>query len=247
MANGVPMPADSGVPWSPKFPPDEWPVYREVIEAAQRERIPFALGGAFSLGFHVGAFHGTKDLDLYVLPAYRKRMIALVTRLGYQDYFDQAPYDRHWIYRATAGGMIVDLIWSMANRRAPIDKWWLSGPEVDILGTSIRVLPAEVLLWDKLYIMQKERCDWPDVMNLLHFRGKQLDWEALLQSLGEDRPLLAGALSVFGWLSPGIAREFPKWVWEKLQLPAPGGPRIRTNPRHAALLDRRPWYGKQRK
>src|SRR6185369_2812950 len=113
-----------------------------------------------------------KDLDLYVLPSYRARAIDTVTRLGLTDYFEQFPYERHWIYRATLNGMIVDIIWAMANRRFEVDSWWMSGPSVQFRGRTVKVLPAEAILRDKLYIMQRDRCDWPDVMNLLYFAGQ---------------------------------------------------------------------------
>lgn len=72
------------------------------------------------------------------------------------DYYDQAPYDRWWIYRATANRTIVDLIWAVANHRSQIGRLWMSGPYIEIHGRRLRVLPAEAMIWDKLYIMQRD-------------------------------------------------------------------------------------------
>jgi len=222
---------------------NEWQIYASVIDAAIAAGIPFALGGAFALAVYTRVWRNTKDLDLYILPQHRERMIALLSGLGLTDYYDKVPYDRQWIYRATTDGVIVDLIWAMANHRAKVDATWITGPEVHIRGRAVKVLRPESILWDKLYIMQRERCDWPDVMNLLYEQGPQLDWEEVLARLDNDTSLLAGALSVFRWLAPGIARRLPQWLWKRVDVPPPAGQRLsRVDRRRAALLDSRPWF-----
>jgi hypothetical protein len=234
--------------WTQSIPPEQWRIYRRVLAAAQKARVPFAVGGAFAVATYTGSWRNTKDLDLYVLPQYREPMIHLLTSLGLSDYFDKVPYDRWWIYRSTADDTIVDLIWAMANHRAEIDELWMSGPEIDLRGYRVTVLPPEAMLWDKLYIMQRDRCDWPDVMNLIYFAGSRIDWKYLIDRMGEDRALLAGALTVFRWLSPGHARQLPEWIWNRLGLAPPAaaddGPEIVK--RRVDLLDKRPWYGPDR-
>jgi len=234
--------------WPRKICSPEWKIYDAVMKAALAERIPFALGGAFALATYTGNWRNTKDLDLYVLPQYREHMKDLVTRLGLVDYFDQREYDRSWIYRATADGVIVDTIWAMANGRAQVDEWWMSGPEIEIHSYRIKVIPAEVMLWDKLYIVQRERCDWPDVMNLLYATGPRLDWDRILRRLDGDVDLLTAALSVFRWISPAIARQLPQKVWDTAGLLPPGGRHLPDiDQQHAAWLDRRPWYAANRR
>ncbi len=227
--------------WAADSQDPSWSVYEAVLDAAIADGIPFALGGAFGLATFTGTWRNTKDLDLFVLPRHRRRMINIVTRVGLVDYYDQHAYDRGWIYRATTDGVIVDIIWAMANRRAQVDPWWLDGPEVHIRGRRVKVVPAEAMLWDKLYIMQRERCDWPDIMNLLYTHGEHLEWETILTRMEKDTPLLAGALSMFGWLSPGAAARLPEWLWKRLDIPRPRGSR-RIDRQRAAFLDSRPWY-----
>jgi len=241
--------ADQTTSWSQQIPDREWAVYRPVLDEAAVRRIPFAIGGAFAVATYTGCWRNTKDLDLYVLPQHKDRMIEMLGDLGLADYFPVQAYDRWWIYRATRDNTIVDIIWAMANHRAQIDDLWMSGPEVTLNGRRVRSLPAEALLWDKLYIMQRDRCDWPDVLNLLYSAGPDINWAYLLTRIGEDMPLLAGALSVFRWLSPGRAGEFPGWLWHKVGL-APVGQETAEAPvidrRRADLLDRRPWFGPER-
>lgn len=230
--------------WSGLIPDDEWCVYRDAMDAARAASIPFAVGGAFALAAYTGFWRNTKDLDLYVLPRDRERMIAILGDLGMADYYETHSYDRWWIYRATRNDSIVDIIWAMANHRAQIDDLWLSGPEIEIREHRVRVLPAEAMLWDKLYIMQRDRCDWPDALNLLYFAGAGIDWEYLLFRIGDDAPLLAGALSAFRWVAPGRAESLPSWLWERLGIPpAPAGRNPEVDRRRASLLDTRPWFG----
>jgi|SRR5579871_623885 len=234
--------------WSWCIPPPQWEIYDQVIQGAQALEISFALGGAFALASHTGAWRNTKDLDLYVLPNESRRMIALLESLGLADYYQKVPYDRWWIYRGYKDETIVDVIWAMANHRAQIDELWLSGPPVEIHGRRVPVVPAEAMLWDKLYIMQRDRCDWPDALNLLYARGRDLNWEYLLGRIGEDWPLLAGVLEVFRWCSPGNAQMLPEWIWERLQLPkSPKEQMPEVDRRRVALLDTRPWFGEDRR
>jgi hypothetical protein len=232
--------------WAAKSDDAAWNIYDRVIDAALEARVPFALGGAFGLATYTGTWRDTKDLDLFILPRHRRRMIDIVTKAGLVDYYDKVPYDRGWIYRATTDGVIVDTIWAMANRRSKVDEWWLSGPEVEMRGRKVKVVPAEAQLWDKLYIMQRERCDWPDIMNLLYTQGEFLEWESILKRLGNDVPMLAGALCVFRWLSPGVAAKFPEWLWDRLNLPRHGeAGNVEVDRARASFMDTRPWFAQE--
>jgi hypothetical protein len=233
--------------WADRVPDAQWRIYQQVIEEAQKRGIPFALGGAFAIATYTGYWRNTKDLDLYVLPEYRERMIQVLTDVGLTDYYDENPYDRWWIYRGHGGDTIVDIIWAMANHRSQIDELWMSGPEVVLHGYALKALPAEAMLWDKLYIMQRDRCDWPDVLNLLYAAGREIRWEYILRRMGADAALLAGVLSVFAWLAPGLARELPEWLWGKLRIAPPLPAAVEIDQARVSLLDRRPWFGADRK
>jgi hypothetical protein len=220
------------------------PVFQRVIRLAREATIPFVIGGFHGMAAYTGQDRDSKDLDLYVLPDDRERMIGVLRQAGLADYYDRLPYDRGWIYRAHENGAIVDVIWGMANYRGQVDAVWLeAGQEMEIAGERLRALPAEELLWTRLYVVQRDRCDWPDVMNLLAAAGPELDWERLLARLGEDRPLLAGALAVFSWLDPCRAALLPSGVWQRLGIAPPQAEAgLEKRPPHADLLDRRPWY-----
>jgi hypothetical protein len=191
------------------MPAEEWAVYKPVLKHAHDAHLRFALGGGLAFSFYSRMWRNTKDMDLFVLPRDREIAIGILNQLGFSDYFDQTQYDRSWIYRGFRDGVIVDIIWQMANHRAEVDERWLDGPRLDIDGMPLRAIPAEELIFAKLYVMQRERCDWPDLLNLLFARGAEVDWNHVRHRLGDDLPLLAGLLHVFAWLCPERAAQLP--------------------------------------
>jgi hypothetical protein len=231
--------------WGETIPQREWSLYQGVMEQARSRNIPFAFGGAFATAVYTGRLRNTKDFDFYILPAHREAMKEAVKEAGLHDYHEQLPYDRSWIYRGSRDDIIVDAIWAMANHRAEVDAQWLTrGPEVIIRGERLRALPVEELLWCKLYILQRERCDWTDVFNLLDVRAASIDWNHLLERLGADTPLLAGALAVYAWLAPDRIREIPPAVWTRLGVAPPSFTNADVSRARAALLDSRPWLAR---
>ncbi len=226
------------------IPPEQWSIYCRVIQDARRERIPFAVGGAFGFAVYTGQWRNTKDLDLYVQPREREAMLNVLTRNGLIDYYTHLPYDRRWIYRGVAGGTIVDVIWSMANHRADVDEIWITaGRETAINGESIRAIPAEELIWAKMYVLQRDRCDWGDVLNVIYAIGPSLDWPRLLNRLERDWPVLQSVLALFSWVAPGRAAALPGWLWERVELPVPRPSAAEVDERSIRLLDSRPWFG----
>src|SRR5579885_1890805 len=204
--------------WEPPIPDQQWSVYRTVLHELGDAGIPFSIGGGLALNAYTGLWRNTKDLDVYVTPENRAQAIEALTCAGLSDYYDVHPYERHWIYRGHIDDVIVDVIWAMANHRDFVDNDWISrGPTVSLRGEALRLLPAEEMLWAKLYVLQRERCDWGDTMNLVHALGEQLDWARLMTRIGDDAPLLDAMLRVYAWLCPDCAAKLPAWLY---QIPA---------------------------
>jgi hypothetical protein len=228
--------------WPQRFPPEQWAIYQRVLAEARRRNLQFAVGGGLAAMTYAGQWRNTKDIDLYVLPRDRHAMIRLVSELGLDDLYDKQSYDRNWIYRSYKDDVIVDIMWAMANQRAEVDERWLSGPLVEAGTEQFRLLPAEEEIWSKLYVLQRDRCDWPDALNLLYGIGPELDWRHLVTRVADDRMLLAGLLSTFAWICPARARELPVWLWQELQIAAPGAGGADLASARARLLDSRPWF-----
>lgn len=235
------------VDWSQLIPPDQWAVYSCVLDKLTDADIRFALGGGLAVGVYTGRLRNTKDLDIYVVPEDRDRVVEIMTSCGLADYFDKKPYDRKWIYRGNRDDVIFDAIFAMANQRTVVDREWLDrGPIISMFDRNVRVIPAEELIWSKLYVVQRDRCDWPDILNLVYATGAHLDWQHLMARVAEDAPLLKGLLSMFSWVSPERAGSIPKRVWDMLGLPVPKQAHDpEGRPARPDLLDTRPWFFEQ--
>jgi hypothetical protein len=228
--------------WVNAITDEHWKVYRKAIHVLREAEIRFLLGGGFALATYIGRWRNTKDIDFYIMREDRERAVKALTKAGFKDLFSRLPYDRKWIYRSTREGVIVDIIWAMANQRAQTDEVWFSNaPAATVRGEALAVIPMEEFLWCKLYILQRDHCDWTDAFNLLYAVGPQINWDHLLDRLDEDWPLLKGLLSVYGWLCPRQAKKLPQSLRKRLKLPAPKVlARKRRN--HIRLLDTRGWF-----
>jgi len=229
--------------WAEAISDSEWEVYRSAMVALREAGIPFMLGGGFALATFTGRWRDTKDIDFYIRPKDREKAIEALTSAGFEDYFKERAYDRKWIYRSTRSDVIVDIIWAMANQRAQVDDLWLSrAGTVVIRGEKLQVVPMEEFMWCKLYIIQRDHCDWTDIFNLLCAVGPRLAWMHLIKRLEEDTPLLKGLLSVFSWLCPRAARKLPAALWRKLRLRRAAGVPLKARRDHIRLLDSRHWF-----
>src|SRR4051812_14947617 len=102
-------------PWAERLAPEQWGMYKAVIAEAQRRNLRFAIGGGLAAATYSGQWldHKDKDIDFYIRERDREDLIGVVTAAGLEDYFDQKPYDRNWIYRSWKNSTIVDVMWGM--------------------------------------------------------------------------------------------------------------------------------------
>src|SRR5258708_8261511 len=89
-----PLPVSSSRP--PDFPAEQEALFREVILLMEREKIPFAISGAFALHEHTGIWRDTKDLDLF-LPS---EQVPRALRVLEKDQFTVEVCDPVWLAKA---------------------------------------------------------------------------------------------------------------------------------------------------
>jgi hypothetical protein len=229
--------------WSDTILRSEWAIYRSAIRTVREAGIPFLLGGGFAGATFTGRWRDTKDIDFYVHPRDRQAAVCALAAAGFEDYYSRLAYDRKWIYRSVKSNVIVDIIWAMANQRAQVDQIWFErAGKVEIRGESLLVIPMEEFMWCKLYIMQRDHCDWPDIFNLLYKSGPRMDWNHLIWRLDRDVAVLKSALGMFAWLCPAAARRLPASLWRRLKLRREIPP-LRRGEDRVHLLDSRGWFG----
>jgi hypothetical protein len=230
--------------WGSIITDEQWSVYLDAIRITRSTEAPFLLGGAFALAGYTGRCRNTKDLDLFVLPSDKDKVVDALTKMGFDDYYPTMAYDRGWIYRATRDGVIVDTIWQTPNRRNEVDEEWFNRARSIVLkGETLAILPAEELLAIKLYVLQRDRCDWPDLINLLYATCEELDWQHVVNRLGSEQPLLAGLLHVFNWVAPREALCIPESIRNQFHLHKTTSADLAMDPNFRVnLLDSRPWF-----
>jgi len=224
------------------IPEEDWRLYGAVIRRATTLGLSFAVSGGFATSFYTGLWRNTKDMDLCVRPADRDAMVGVTREAGLHDLYDEKPYDRGWIYRATHEGLIVDIIWQLANYQGVVDDAWLTGgADVTLYGDTVRLVSPEELIWSKIHIFQRERCDFPDIANVLYATGATLDWSRLIGRLAGEERLLGSVLLLFSWLAPGRAQTFPEWIWPRLGIERPPNGPDRDDDR-IRRVDSRAWF-----
>jgi hypothetical protein len=95
---------------------------------------------------------------------------------------------------------------------------------------------------DQLYVLQRDRCDWPDIVNVVYCTAPELDWTRLMSRLGDDVPLLSAAITVFAWMFPCRSQDIPSWVREALRVPPPVRSTESESEERIRRIDSRPWF-----
>jgi hypothetical protein len=80
----------------------------------------------------------------------------------------------------------------------------------------VKIVPAEELVWQKSFVMERERFDGADVMHILRTRAPTLDWDRLLARFGPQWPLLYTYLVFFHFVYPSDAGMLPSGVMDDL-------------------------------
>ena len=187
--------------------------YRNVLTVLAHREVPFLVGGGYGLFVLTGISRMTKDLDLFVMQSDIPAAVRALADAGFQT---ELAYS-HWLAKARRGEDFVDLIFSSGNGRCPVDEdWFRFGVDATIGGLGIRLAPAEEMIWQKAFIMERERYDGADLAHLFHARARTLDWERLLRRFGDDWRVLLAHLTLFGFIYPGEQALIPVGVMHEL-------------------------------
>jgi hypothetical protein len=198
---------------SEQFTPSAFHYYRRALETLQTSGVPFLVGGGFALAHYTGIIRYTKDLDLFVRAADVPRTLAVLASAGYRTEMVFS----HWLAKAFRSDDFVDIIFCSGNGLCAVDSAWFShSVEGEVVGTPVRFIPPEEMIWQKAFIMERERFDGADVMHLLHARGRQLDWDRLLGRFGPHWRVLLAHLILFGFVYPGDRDNVPTSVLRPL-------------------------------
>jgi hypothetical protein len=187
--------------------------YRRVLQALTSSGVPVLVGGAYALAIYTGIERRTKDLDLFLRPADYDRAVQVLAATGYRAEL-KFP---HWLGKAHAGPLCVDLIFNSGNGLTGVDDAWFEHAiDADVLGVGAKIVPVEEMIWSKAFIMERERYDGADVAHVLRVHARSLDWSRLLDRMGPNWRVLLSHLVLFGFIYPGERAQVPTWVLHDL-------------------------------
>jgi hypothetical protein len=205
------LPVSSSVP--PDFPPEQRALFCEVLEHLNRVKVPYLVSGAFALQQHTGIWRNTKDLDLFLT----SEAVPDALRHLQEQGFETEVRDPVWLAKAHRDGYFVDLITGMSNAVITVDQSWIdrSSPCV-VLGVPTRVLAAEELIASKLFVNFRERFDGADIVHIIYGTKGNIDWQRVLQLVGEHWELVLWELILFHYVYPSKQDVVPRPIWDEL-------------------------------
>lgn len=211
MATEKELPVSSSVP--PDFPPEQRALFCEVLEHLNRVKVPYVVSGAFALQQHTGIWRNTKDLDLFLT----SEAVPDALRHLQEQGFETEVRDPVWLAKAHRDGYFVDLITGMSNAVITVDQSWIDrGSPCVILGVPTRVLAAEELIASKLFVNFRERFDGADIVHIIYGTKGNIDWQRVLQLVGEHWELVLWELILFHYIYPSKQYVVPRRIWDVL-------------------------------
>jgi len=187
--------------------------YQHVLDLLLDARIPFLVGGAYSLERYTGIARDTGDFDIFA----RQEDWDAICRVAIEAGYHAEIVFPHWLGKIFSGPLYVDIIFSSGNAIARVDdEWFIHAVEETVLERQVRLCPVEETIWSKAFIMERERYDGADVAHLLRARGRKLDWTRLLRRFGPHWRVLLSHLVLFGFIYPGERDVVPPWVTRTL-------------------------------
>jgi hypothetical protein len=203
--------------------PHAYRFYRDALTVLGEAGVPFLVGGAYAFAHYTGIARHTKDLDLFVRPPHAPATLGALAAAGYRTELTFP----HWLGKAFHGNHFVDVIFSSGNGLCAVDEGWFAhAAAAEVLGAEVRLVPAEEMIWQKAYVMERERFDGADVIHLLRACGPRLDWGRLLARFGRHWRVLLSHLVLFGFIYPAERERIPAGVLRGLveRLEEDGGP-----------------------
>ena len=183
--------------------------YRRTLHVLSDARVPFLVGGSHALLHYTGIIRETKDFDLFVRRDDVERALDALRLAGY---WTQITFP-HWLAKARDGDNHVDLVFASGNGICRVDdQWFANAVEADVLGMPVKIAPVEELLWQKSFVMERERYDGGDVAHILRSCVESLNWDRLMRRFDPYWRILFMNLVFFGFVYPSERHRIPAHV-----------------------------------
>ena len=197
----------------PDFDAEASDVYGEVLDALDRAEISYMLGGALALNAYTGIWRDTKDLDVFTTEKTVPRVLEVLKEAG----FEPEITDPVWLAKAHRGELFADVIHASHNGTGPVDEsWFEKATQISILDRREMGIPAEEVVLSKIFVVAKDRCDVDDVLHVIFAMRGELDWDRMIEKIGDHWELLLAYLHLYRYVYPSHTHYLPDRVLETL-------------------------------
>jgi len=189
--------------------------YRDVLETLRQAEIPFLISGGFALQHFTGISREVRDLDIFVL---EKHIHAALEALAQSGYPTELTFS-HWLGKVfnRERTEYVDLIFSSGNGLCKVtESWFERAVSCEVFGMPVFLCAPEEMIWQKAFIMERERYDGADVAHLIRTQSDAIDWERLLGLFGEHWRVLLSHVILFEFIYPTERAKIPRSVKHRL-------------------------------
>ncbi|HEV8638902.1 MAG TPA: hypothetical protein VG370_32240 [Chloroflexota bacterium] len=183
------------------------------LRRLKRERIDFLVGGAYALACHTGVERHTRDFDVFVRPRDVEATLAALAPVCDRTELTFT----HWLGKAYCGDRYIDVIFNSGNGVCEVDdEWFDHAIDSTVFGQEVRLVPVEEMIWQKAFVMERERFDGADIAHMLRASGQRIDWVRLLRRFRPHWRVLFAHLVLFGFVYPNERGAVPEGVIRSL-------------------------------
>ena len=187
--------------------------YRRTLHVLSDAGVPFLVGGSHAFLEYTGIVRNTKDFDLFLRRDDLDRAMEALKAAGYRTELTFP----HWLGKAWQHEDFVDLVFSSGNGICKVDDGWFDNAvETQVLGMPVKIVPSEELLWQKAFVMERERYDGADIAHVLRSCAESLDWDRLMVRFEPYWQLLLSYVTLFSFIYPSERHRIPEHVTTEL-------------------------------
>lgn len=189
-------------------------VYCDALTLLREHAVSFMVGGGYAVSHYTGIPRVTKDLDIFCLSEEYPRILKCFQSNGYEIEMT----DTRWLAKVFKEGHYIDVIFDTVNGICRVDEsWYNHASKGEFFGVPVQYIPAEELVWCKIYVQNRERNDSADINHILLKTASSFDWERLRNRLTPHWHLLLAQLLLFQFVYPADYRSvIPDWLFEEL-------------------------------